>query len=170
MTSCNSPGLGGPRCIAGRLLARIGFHAAPRSPPAVGTRKEALETSTSPDRWSARSLVSRLPIHNDSISRQAWITANSFSRGTEFVGLGRGPRGTSVHARRHPADSGRELFTHCMDSAPPIPSRPVIEAVGTTIAAIRTKSDRLPKFWPLFVPTNCATQDLFARSSERRRF
>src|SRR5258707_347634 len=27
-----SPGWGGPQCIAGRLLARIGFHAAPRSP------------------------------------------------------------------------------------------------------------------------------------------
>jgi hypothetical protein len=27
-----SPGWAGPRCIAGRLLARIGFHAAPRSP------------------------------------------------------------------------------------------------------------------------------------------
>jgi hypothetical protein len=27
-----SPGWGGPRRIAGRLLARVGFHAAPRSP------------------------------------------------------------------------------------------------------------------------------------------
>jgi hypothetical protein len=45
-----------------------------------------------------------------------------------------------------------------------------LPAVGTTIAATRTKSGRLPKFWPLFVPTNCATQDLFARSSEQHRF
>src|SRR5258708_19127620 len=33
-----SPDWSGPRCIAGRLLTRIGFHAAPRSPPASGTR------------------------------------------------------------------------------------------------------------------------------------